>query len=186
MATRIKCTGSDFAGLVNPYTGKPVVTEMVVLKDGSCVFCAPDTYSTADYFPTAKEAYDAWARSLGIDGARRNGVIACAYTGNPLSVVKTDFGYHYEGGFDPHMMWPRHEYLNMMTMRDGNPGPKVWGPPVPVEPAGAEKSAPIRHHEVDITTEAERRAEQAMKDAGFAPRKKTRVSMSVPKGGKGR
>ncbi len=113
------CTGPTFDGLENPYTGKPLGAKMSVTKTGRMRFFAPDTYSTSDFYPTAKDAYRAWNRANGVEGLKDGQPIVCAYTGDPLKLVHSEDGWRYEGGFDPHLLRTRAEFLRLATMRGG-------------------------------------------------------------------
>jgi hypothetical protein len=178
MSTRIKCTGRDFRGITNPYTGEPVVTEMIVGKDGSCLFGAPDTYSTDQWFATSDGAYAAWARSEGIDGARKGEEIRCAYSGAVLTLEHDqELGFRYEGGFDPRRFRPRHEYLNGITMRDGKLTRPEYLPPAPVEAVTHEVSG--EHHEIEMDDVHQKIARGALEKSGVDLPKKTRVSMAT-------
>lgn len=178
MATRIRCTGRDFVGITNPYTSEPVVTEMIVGKDGTCLFGAPDTYSPAVWCKTKEEAYDKWCREEGIEGARKGAKIACAFSGAELVVEENaELGVRYVGGFDPRVFRPRHEYLNGITMRGG----KLTRPEVKPEV----RAAPVvhkafsEHHEIEVNDEHMKIARATLeKVGGVGEVKKTRVSMS--------
>jgi len=176
MATKIKCTGKDFVDLTNPYTGEKVVTEMIVGKDGTCLFGAPDTYSTSQWMADRKSAYDAWCKKSGVYGVREGEPIKCAYTGEVLVLEESELGVRYTGGFDPRMFRPRHEYLNGITMRDGNPGDKVYTETVHVQKPG--DKVVVLHHEIEMDDAHMKIAEGAMKVSGFEPPKKTKVSVS--------
>lgn len=179
----VSCTGRDFEGLVNPYTGEPLAVGMIATPSGRCLFAAPDAYSTAWSFGSPGEAYDAWAREAGIAGVRRGQPIRCAYTGEALAPEETPDGrFRYRGGFDPNVFRPRAEFLYYATMRDGRAARPV---PEPEAPVGA-PSAPsprVATHETQLTDDAMRRAEASMKAARFEPPRKTKVSMSVGRKG---
>ena len=176
MSTRIKCRGKDFRDLTNPYTGEPVVTEMIVGSDGTCLFGAPDTFSTDQWFATPKGAYDAWARSEGIDGARVGEEIRCAYSGAVLTLERSELGCRYAGGFDPRRFRPRHEYLNGITMRNGVPTRPAYSPSDPVE--AVMHRAPVEHHEIEMDDVHQKIARGALEKSGVDLPKKTRVSMA--------
>lgn len=131
----VVCSGPRFESLVNPYTGEPVKTVMTVSSDGIVRFRAPDTYSPAQLFPTAHDAYRAYNRTLGTEGLRTGKPIVCAYTGAPMHLEKTPDGYRYVGGFDPRMFYDRETYLHFSSMVDGvarfqrNPETRVTRPP---------------------------------------------------------
>ena len=114
-----KCSGPRFGQIDNPYTGKTMQVMMRVSRTGDIRMFAPDTYSTADFFPSAKEAYRAWNRVTGVEGLKDGEPPTCAYTGKPLRLVQTEDGWHYEGGFDPHLLRPRDEFLYFAAMRGG-------------------------------------------------------------------
>lgn len=111
---------SDFAGLVNPYTGEPMRVRTVAGRGPEPLYCAPDTFSTNDLQRSVNRLYELWSRVNGRQG-RRSGLPKCAYTGRPLTVVKLDGGYHFDGGFDPKRPAPREEFLRFATMRGGKP-----------------------------------------------------------------
>lgn len=167
----IDCTGEDFRDLVNPYTGKPLRVKMMVAP--SPRFFCPDTYSTAVRFPTARAAYDAWARKDGISGAREGRVIKCAYTGETLVPRHDGAGYWFEGGFDPRMLRSRSEFLRLATMRDGK------SPMAPEDEVhlGVVPPTPDRKptgHAPEITQEALDIAEGVAKRAGIPRRTQVR------------
>lgn len=111
---------SDFAGLVNPYTGEPMRVRTVTGHGPESLYCAPDTFSTNDLQRSVNRLYELWSRVNGRQGCR-SGLPKCAYTGRPLTVVKLDGGYHFDGGFDPKKPVPREEFLRFAAMRDGKP-----------------------------------------------------------------
>lgn len=158
----IDCTGEDFRGLVDPYTGKPLHVKMTVASPPR--FFCPDAYSTATRFPTAREAYDAWAREGGISGAREGRPIRCAYTGETLVPRHDGTGHWFEGGFDPRMLRTRAEFLRLATMRDGKSPVGVadeahlgYVPPEPDrKPVGHETR--VVQEAVDIAGEVAKRA----------------------------
>lgn len=116
-------TSDAFSKLRNPYTGEPMVVQMTVLPGREPLFNCPDTYSTGDsMYPTKEECIAAWDRKDGIAGLRTGQPVRCAYTGEILSVESTGFGWHFTGGFDPHLFYSRDEFLRLATMRDGKPG----------------------------------------------------------------
>jgi len=131
-----KVTSADFNDLVNPYTGKQMIVMMNVTPAG-VTFFAPDTYSTYERLPTPEECYRKWNRVNDIEGGRTGKPIQCAYTGEPLSVVHTDFGCYFRGGFDPRMFHTRESFLYYATMRGGvskypkpdGRSPRVTAPP---------------------------------------------------------
>lgn len=122
LAMTTKVTSDDFAKLKNPYTGEPLAVRMTVVPGRDPMFSCPDTYSTADVYPSKEECIAAWDRKGGVSGFRTNQPIRCAYTGEALALVKTALGWKFAGGFDPHMFYSRDEFLRLATMRDGTPG----------------------------------------------------------------
>ena len=117
-----KVTSDDFANLKNPYTGESLAVQMTIVPGRDPMFSCPDTYSTADVYPSKEECIVAWDRKDGVSGLRTNQPIRCAYTGEALVPVKTALGWKFAGGFDPHMFYTRDEFLRLATMRDGKPG----------------------------------------------------------------
>lgn len=113
------CSGPRFDKILNPYTGKPLRPKMSVSGRGRIKFFAPDTYSPAQPFPTAKDAFRAWNRVDGVEGLKDHQPITCAWTGRAMKLVHDADGYHYEGGYDPHMMLERGDFLYFATMRNG-------------------------------------------------------------------
>ena len=160
----VTCTSKDFAGLKNPYTGEDMVVKMMTCPDGRCLFAAPDTYSTAGFEAGPKEAYQRWATSEGFEGVRVGKPIQCAYTGESLSIEKTESGVHYLGGFDPCMFRPRAEFLYYAWMRDGeSPFPKPQ-PDTPVM-SGTSAQHKVERQETKITQDAIDHASSAMEAA---------------------
>ena len=121
-AMTTKVTSDAFAKLKNPYTGEPLAVQMTVVPGRDPMFSCPDTYSTADVYPSKEECIAAWDRKGGVSGLRTNQPIRCAYTGEALVLVKTALGWRFSGGFDPHMFYSRDEFLRLATMMDGKPG----------------------------------------------------------------
>lgn len=118
----VEVTSDVFSGLKNPYTGSQMVVQMTVNPGMDPLFRSPDTYSTADAYPTRDECLAAWDRKNGVAGLRTGQPVRCAYTGEALSFVSTELGWRFSGGFDPHMFHTRDEFLRLATMRDGKPG----------------------------------------------------------------
>lgn len=119
----VKVTSDLFAGLSNPYTGERLDVAMTVSPGfDEPMFSAPDAYSTYDVFPTKEECIAAWDRTDGVSGLRKGTPFVCAYTGEPLVLVKSARGWRFSGGFDPKMFFTRDEFLRMATMRRGVPG----------------------------------------------------------------
>lgn len=179
----IECKSEVFAGLTDPYTGLKLRVMMLPMKDGRVLFSSPSAYSTRQTYPTAKEAYNAWARESGIGGVRTGGRIRCAYTGEDLVLKHNDLGWYYEGGFDPNRFVPRAEFLYFASMRNGESKFPKPTPETHAESLSANHN--VTGHETQVTQEAVDRAGEAMKAANFKPTGKTTVSMSVPKKGRG-
>lgn len=114
-----ECSGPRFDKILNPYTGEPLRPRMSVSPRGRIRFFAPDTYSPAAPCPTAQAAFRAWNRRNGVEGLKDTEPIVCAWTGKPLHLVHDDSGYHYEGGYDPRMLFDRPTFLYYATMRNG-------------------------------------------------------------------
>lgn len=179
MATRVKCTGAAYRGLMNRYTGKPVTVEMIVSPGSVPMFHAwPRTYSTADVFPTFEDARRMWDREDGVFGTKGKAApLVCAYSGEPLRPVRlADGRWTFDGGFDPNMLHTREEFLGYMRMRDGVP-------PLPSAtrvsqvirrdgPSRSSSSAP------EPTDDAVRIAEDAARAAGIGFESST-VSMHI-------
>ena len=186
-----ECTGPRFEGILNRYTGEPMKVRMAVSRDGRTRYFSPDTYSTADRFPTAKEAYRAWNRVDGVEGLKDGRPITCAYTGVPLKLVHDELGWGYAGGFDPHLLYSRADFLRLATMRDGEaarPGGqdvRVDAPPrrgrvTDAMRRHAEETAPALDEDSVRTAEAILQKHRA--DVGDSPT----VSMHVPAKGRRR
>lgn len=183
------CSGPRFGELKNPYTGEKILVKMSVSKTGRVKFFAPDTYSPAQFFKTAKEAYRHWNRVNGVEGMKDRKVITCAYTGKPMSLEHTTEGYHYVGGVDLRMFYDRGMFLYYATMRNGvseysRPVPEVRVRK-PAEHGTITKT--MRKHasemKTDLTQEGIERAEKTMKDldSRFGLEKSSTVSMSRSK-----
>ena len=188
-----ECSGQRFDGLLNPYTGKPLRPKMAVTAQGRIRFFAPDTYSPAQPFPTANAAFRAWNRVNGVEGLKDGSPIVCAWTGRPLKLVHDGEGWHYEGGYDPHLMFSRAEFLYYATMRDGRseypePGKKELRVDKPQERGEVTKE--MRRHadeaRTELSDEAVKTAEEIMqKHRGDLEKGETTVSMHVSgKGGR--
>lgn len=160
MANRVICDGAAFRGLRNRYTGEPVEVEMVIAPGGRPLFhAAKRTYSTSDLFPTFEAAREAWNRRDGVSGLKGpSAPMTCAYTGAPLSPVRTPRGVYLTGGFDPNLLAPREEFL--AKMRGEKPRP-----PVRVEPVRAPKARRSRQ-QADLTDESMAVVEDAARKAG--------------------
>jgi len=182
----VKCSADRFRGIVNPYTGEPVEVKMLVRERGTPLFFAPDTYSTADFFPTAAQALDMWDRVDGVGGMKPRTSLKCAYTGEDLRVEEVPgVGFHLVGGFNPKALASDEEFLYLATMRDGKaarpkPAPcRVEAPPEEFTHTPGEGD-----EELEPTDEARKVAEAVVmqhKDA-LGLKKRTSVSAS----GKGR
>lgn len=179
MNQSVKVTAKAFADLVNPYTGLPVEVMMMTTKTGVPKFYAPKTYSTHQYFGSRAAAYAAWCRSLGIDDVRKGQPVVCAYTGEPLRLVKDEYGFHYEGGFDPRRFYTRAEFLYFATMRNGVSKYGKPGEDRKLESVKEPSQRQVLHHEVQMIEGAEEHAAQAMAAAHFEPEKRTVVSMAT-------
>jgi len=92
---------------------------MMNVSPSGVTFFSPDTYSTYERLPTPEACYRKWNRVNDIEGGRTGKPLKCAYTGDDLSVVHTEFGCYFRGGFDPHMFYTREEFLYYATMRGG-------------------------------------------------------------------
>lgn len=190
------CSGPRFGELVNPYSGEKILVKMSVSRTGRVRYFAPDTYTPAQFFPTAKEAFRHWNRVNGVEGMKEGRPITCAYSGRPLTLEHTADGYHYTGGIDLHMLYDRGEFLYFAAMRDGkSPYPAPSGETGRVEkPAErAEITGTMRRHademSTDLTQDALDLAEKTMSEidamAGGLEKSST-VSMSVSGKKKGR
>ena len=185
MSTILDVTAPAFRGIKNPYTGEPVKVRMLVPKTGKPLFFAPDDYSVRDRYPTRREAVFAWNRVDGVGGMKDNQPFRCAYTGETLRPVSNGAQAWFEGGFDPHLLRSREEFLYYATMRDGvskypKPGPAKA--PVKAGPHVSGLETPPEagtSAETEISPEALKVGEKIAEK--LAPEKKTRVSMSVPK-----
>lgn len=153
-----KVTSKEFEGLVNPYTGEPMTVYMNVRSTGSVLFTCPDTFSTTDTADDTAALYDNWNRKNGVSGLKTGQPIVCAYTGKPLSVSRRFGKLCYSGGFDPHMFYPRSEFLYYAWMRDG-----VSKYPKPVKEDARVKS-PTREGEVTDRQKAHANASAASLD----------------------
>lgn len=180
MSTILEVTSPAFRGLKNPYTGEDVRVKMLVPKRGEPLFFAPDDYSTTDRFPTRAEMVAAWDRTDGRSGLRAGKPFVCAYTGKPLRPRSNGAQAWFEGGFDPHRMRPRAEFLYYATMRDGKfpfPPPPAKAPVVNLK---REAPPPEKPDTSDISADAQREAEKIVDKLPGAFTKKT-VSMATPK-----
>lgn len=183
------CDSIRFRGLKNPYTGEHVRVKMVVMKNGSARFCAPDTYSPSEIFPTAKEAFRHWNRVDGVEGLKTDKPVVCAFTGHPLSPRRTEDGFCYSGGFNPHLLYDRDTFLYYMHMRDGVsdlPPPDGKEPSRVVQPPvqGRVTRRMKKHAEemqCELTDEALSMAEKTLNDIeakGIKLERSSTVSMS--------
>ena len=149
------CSGPRFGTIKNPYTGETMRVKMCTLPNGAVKYFVPDTYSPTEVFPTAEEAYRHWNRVNGVEGLKSGKPLVCAYTGKALTVVKTDDGYHYEGGFNTHLMYDRPVFLYYVTMRNGKSEYPKPEPDVRVEKpqVRGEITAGMRKHADEMKTE---------------------------------
>lgn len=193
----VDCSGPRFESLKNPFTGLTVRTKMSIATNGRIRFFAPDEYSPAKFFPSAREAYRQYNRVEGVEGLRAGQHIVCPYTGRPLSLEHTDDGYRYVGGFNPGLLVTREEWLYQASMRNGvSAYPKPEGSEARVAPVSrrAEITEAARKHademKTELSDEALERAEntlRTLKTRGFDIGASETVSMSSapPKGKKG-
>lgn len=182
MANTVTCTGRAFRGLRDPYTGEPLVVKMVALRTGEARFFAPGAYSPRERFATRAEAHARWMTAEGIEGVRRGQPIVCAYTGERLVPAHDAAGFYFDGGFDPRVPRSRDEFLYYATMRGGVSRYERPGAPSRVSAVHERPDRQVLSHEAPMLEGSLERAEAAMKKSGFAPQRKTRVSMSVGKG----
>lgn len=185
----VKCDAAKFRNLVNPYTGKPVEVKMLIRQQGSPLFFAPDTYSTSDFFPTAREAIDMWDRVDGVGGTKQRDSMKCAYTGAALHIEEVPgVGFHLVGGFNPKALTSDDSLVYHMTMRDG----KTDLPPLK-QPARVTSVPETFEHTPGEGDEGVERTEEALKVAeGVVDQfkdsvgmKKERTFVSMGKGKKG-
>lgn len=182
----VRCTGQAFKELTDPYAGEPLAVAMTSAPTGIPKFSAPDAYSPSRRYPTSEERYAAWCRSEGISGARSGEPIVCAYTGEQLVPKNDEYGFYFDGGFDPRRFHTRADFLYYASMRSGVSKFPEPGPVEHVETVKEKPDQQVLGHSVETRDEAMDFAEQAMKDTRYAPEKKTRVSMSAPAKRKGR
>lgn len=149
----VRCTGPDFDGLVNPYTGEAMEVVMTVRADGhEPLFCAPDTFSPVAFRPRPEMER---MLSAAPDPTK------CMWTGKPLRMVEVDGEVTCLGGFNPHLPVPRTEFLRFARMRDGV-APEVSTSrvePVDDTPPPLSKETPVTQEAVDAMkqfTEPER------------------------------
>lgn len=179
-----QCSGPRFNALKNPYTGQFMRPKMSVSASGRIRFFAPDTYSTAQSYPTAQDAYRAWNHVDGVEGLKDGQPIVCAYTGKALHLVKDDEGYHYEGGYDPRMLLDRSTFLYFATMRGGEseyPGPESETRVDKVQDARPAKSTAAKYveeHKAELTEDSLEIAETIMTRHKDVLDKPTVVSMA--------
>lgn len=120
MSREVPVTSEEFLKLKNPYTGLTMKVVMVVTGTGNPMFhAAQSEYSPSQEQESAQRCYDLWNRVNGVSGVKSSQQIRCAYTGETLSIVHTDTGCRYEGGFNPHMLYSREEFLYRASMRGG-------------------------------------------------------------------
>lgn len=119
-STDIKCTSHEFTNLTCPYTGKPLEVYMLVTPGRAPLFHVPNPpYTVAQPYESAEKAYEQWNRVDGVGGLKTGKPVTCAYSGALLSVKRSDYGYYYEGGYDPRMFYERATFLKKITARDG-------------------------------------------------------------------
>ena len=116
-----ECSGPSFRDIKNPYTGEQMPVKMLVAPGGRLLFASPGAYHPGGSPQgTARAAFRLWDREDGVEGVRSaRGPVVCAWTGRPLSPMKTADGWVYSGGFDPTAFRPRDEFLYYATMRAG-------------------------------------------------------------------
>lgn len=181
----VKCSGPKFDNLKNPFTGEKMHVQMSISASGVMKFFAPDEYSPNKYFKTAEEAFRMYDRVDGVEGLKRGKMIVCPYTGDPLTLVHNELGYHYTGGFVPSMMHDRDWFLYYASMRNGKSEyPKPKGPAPRVEKVKrAQITKGMRKHAAEMKTELTQQgietAESVMKeiDSKFGLEKSSTVSM---------
>lgn len=149
----VLCTGPDFDGLVNPYTGEPMKVVMKIRTGGQePYFCAPDTFSPAVFRPRPD-----MERLL----SAAPDPMKCLWTGRELQMIEVDGEVVCLGGFDPQQPLPRAEFLHYARMRDGA-APEVSTSrvePVDDTPPPLSKETPVTQEAVDAMkqlTEPER------------------------------
>ena len=184
----VDVTSSKFNGLVNPYTGEPIKVKMMIPDSGKPLFFAPDTFTHATHYQTAKEAIDAWDRENGVQGVKNRSCLRCPYTGEPLTVQQDVAGFFLSGGFDPHRFRSDDEFVYYAAMRDGkSPFPVPSGNTrVTLAPETAEHIDGEGDEDVQPTDEARHVAEKVVdqfKDQVGLVREKTVVSMAKSKKG---
>jgi hypothetical protein len=155
----VDVTASKFNGLVNPYTGDPIKVKMMIPDSGKPFFFAPDTFTHAAHYPTAKEAIDAWDRDNGIQGVKDRSCLLCPYTGESLTVRQDVAGFFLSGGFDPRRFWTDDEFVYFASSRMGKTDYPKPGALVRVE------SVPERPDEMPRETETVERTDEARKVA---------------------
>lgn len=188
MAKEVHVTGEEFLKLKNPYTGLPIRTIMVVTGTGDPLFHAdPSEYATSDEQETAQRCYDLWNRVNGVGGMKNGQQIRCAYTGETLTIVHTATGVRYDGGFNPHMLYRREEYLYRASMRGGvskYPDPNKIKPDrvTQVKRTEIPESRKLKDRGSDMDGEAVDRAAAAMQEHKGLFKSQTTVHISKQKG----
>ena len=181
------CDGVDFDGLTNPYTGERLAVKMLVLPNGKVLFASPDAYAPSVHrAESSVEAFRLWDRVGGKEGLRsaQHAPVACAWTGEPLSMTRTDRGWALLGGFDPTVFRPRDEFLYYAEMRGGiSPRPKPGAAPRVEQPAREGRITERHRQGVDeraakLDEDSVKAAEGIMKQVGAEP--SPTVSMHVP------
>lgn len=181
------CDGVDFDGLTNPYTGERLAVKMLVCPGGRTLFAAPGAYAPGVYRASSSvEAYRMWDRVDGKEGLRtaQYQAVACAWTGEPLSMTRTDRGWALLGGFDPTVFRPRDEFLYYAEMRGGLSPRRRPGAAVRVEQPAKAGKVTERHRQgveeraAKLDEDSVKAAEKIMKQVGAEP--SPAVSMHVP------
>ena len=181
------CDGVDFDGLTNPYDGERLAVKMLVCPGGRTLFAAPGAYAPAVYRAASSvDAYRMWDRVDGKEGLKsaQGAPVVCAWTGEPLSMKRTERGWALLGGFDPTVFRPRDEFLYYAWMRGGSsPRPKP-GPAVRAEQPARSGRVTARHRAgveeraAKLDEDSVKAAEGIMKQVGAGP--SPTVSMHVP------
>lgn len=190
MAREVLVTSEEFLRLRNPYTGLPMKTVMVVTESGCPLFhAAPEEYSPSREQESPQRCYDLWNRIDGVSGMKNGQQIRCAYTGDVLSLVHTDRGCRYDGGFNPHMLYTRDEFLYRASMRGGvskYPKPGVASRVTQVKRVDMPKRRTDKDRGGDVSGEAVDIAASTMQQHKAVFEQKTTVHISKQGGGKRR
>lgn len=187
------CDGVDFDGLKNPYDGERLAVKMLVCPDGRTLFAAPGAYAPAVFrAKSSVEAYRMWDRVDGKEGLRtaQYKAVVCAWTGEPLTMTRTERGWALSGGFDPTVFRPRDEFLYYAEMRMGSsPRPKPGSAARVEQPARAGKVT--RRHRQGVEERAAKLDEDSVKAGekilkAVGVTQSPTVSMHVPARKRGR